>query len=82
MRSFNHFHKNKTKTELAEENMNAKYGGENELWKKKNPPFKYQSSGIVENLTQKSSGEEEQIPIPDMEKFKKWIAMLPVIIRG
>lgn len=50
--------------------------------RKKKPPFKYQSSGIVENLTQKSSGEEEQIPIPDMEKFKKWIAMLPVMIRG
>lgn len=62
--------------------MNANDGGESELWKKKNPPpFKYQTSGIIEHLTQKSSGEKEEISVSDMEQYKKWIAMLPAIIR-
>lgn len=63
--------------------MNANDGGESELWGKKNPtPFKYQTSGIVEHLTQKSSGEIQEISVSDREQFKKWIAVLPAIIRG
>lgn len=45
-------------------------------------PFKYQTSDILEHLTQKSSGKEEKISISDTGKNEKWIAVLPVIIRG
>lgn len=36
---------------------------------KSSRPFKYQTSDILEHLTQKSSGKEEKITISDMEKF-------------
>lgn len=49
---------------------------------RKKTVFKQQTSDIVEHLTQKSSKEEEKISLSDGERFKKWIAMLPVIIRG
>lgn len=49
---------------------------------KKPQPFKYQTSDILEHLTQKNSGREEKLSISDTGKRnEKWIAVLPAIIR-
>lgn len=46
----------------------------------KNTASKYQTNDIVEHHAQKSSG--EKVSVSYMEQYKKWIAMLPVVIRG